>query len=279
MSFLPRLLLQAAPLAGLFLLAAPGKSDPAPTPLGSTVFNWPDLAVKTSPKGEGRFVADAPSPTLEKFEMHISTLNPGYASHPPHHHPQEEMLLLKEGSIETSINGKKQVAGPGDLVFFASHDVHNAVNTGQVPATYYVINFYTAATGTVRGQPAAEWEPANLLHSGVIAWNSLAPVTGATDTRRVVVNSPTLTFAKLEVHATTLPAGTAPSKAHRHPWVQLIVLREGSLEITIDGVVHQASPGSVVYLASNAFQSLRNSGSGPATYFVFSVTSAATPAS
>jgi uncharacterized cupin superfamily protein len=40
-------------------------------------------------------------------------LRPGQASHAPHRHPQEELIIVKEGQLEISINGAKQRAGTG----------------------------------------------------------------------------------------------------------------------------------------------------------------------
>src|SRR5882762_159227 len=121
-------LLRSLPLAFILCSAVACFSSLAQTPavafaeLGSTVFDWDKLTVKKSPKGEGRFVADTRTPTFEKFEMHVTTLNPGMESHPPHHHPQEEIILIKEGTVESSINGHTERVGPGSLFFFASHD-------------------------------------------------------------------------------------------------------------------------------------------------------------
>src|SRR6266542_374159 len=68
--------------------------------LGSTVFRWEDLVAKSSGVGERRDVTQNPTVTLAEFECHLSTLNAGLASHPPHRHPQEELIVLKEGTLE-----------------------------------------------------------------------------------------------------------------------------------------------------------------------------------
>ena len=60
------------------------KPKPARPKIGSTVFKWDDLAVKPTPNGERRDVANNPTATLEVFECHITTLNPGRESHAPH---------------------------------------------------------------------------------------------------------------------------------------------------------------------------------------------------
>ena len=171
-------------------------APPARTaPLGSTVVDWSSLRFKASPVGLYCAVFDEPTPSLEKLEVHITTLNPGMSSHTPHHHPWEEMLLVKEGQLEMSINGKKEPAGPGSLIFIASHDVHNVTNVGDKPATYYVINFVTAAVHSVRDQPAAEWAPPAMLTSRVVDCDSIPnPPKGGH--REVLDSSPTLTSSR-----------------------------------------------------------------------------------
>ena len=87
--------------------------------LGTTFVPWDSLAARTTNVGEMRAVFDNPTPTLEKFEVHITTLNPGMSSHPVHNHAWEEMLLIKEGDVEVSINGQMHRAGP--VTRFSSH--------------------------------------------------------------------------------------------------------------------------------------------------------------
>ncbi len=271
--YIPALLLVGT-VTRLAAAAPESTSPPATAPaLGSTVFSWDELKSKPTPVGIYRAVADAPTPTFDRVEMHVTTLKPGAESHPPHHHPQEELILLKDGTVESFINGKKERVGAGSLFFFAAHDLHNLSNIGTEPATYYVINFYTTATGTVRDQPAAQWADSKFLKSSVIDWAKLQPQQSGGGTRRTLVNSPTLTFANLEIHATTLPAGAPASTPHRHPWAQLLILKEGSVQVTLDGKTQTAPPYSIVYIAPNTLQNLQNTGSGPATYYVFSVSS------
>lgn len=265
--------------AAVFTMAGSPAAEaqaPAAEP-GSSFHDWGKLRVTPTPLGAVRAVVDSPIPQFERLEIHATTLHPGYASHPPHHHPQEELILIKEGTVETSVNGRTDRIGPGSLVFLASHDVHNLTNVGTTPATYYVINFYTAATAGVRDRPAAEWAPADRLRSSAIDWEKLQPIPTPTGVRRSLISSPTLTFANLEVHATTVRPGASASKPHRHPWPLLVIIKEGMVEATVDGVSHTAGAGSIIYAAPGAVLGLRNPGAVPSTYFVFSVSSAATP--
>jgi quercetin dioxygenase-like cupin family protein len=87
-----------------------------------------------------------PTATLDELEIHITTLKPGLASHAPHQHPNEEMLVVREGTVEALVNGELKRVGPGSIIFQASNQLHNVKNVGDTPATYHVINWKTAAT-------------------------------------------------------------------------------------------------------------------------------------
>ena len=78
--------------------------------------------------------------------MHVTTLNPGKSPHPPHRHPNEEMLIIRQGTVEALVNGEWKRVGPGSVIFFASNQLHGLRNVGPEPAVYHVINFKTAAT-------------------------------------------------------------------------------------------------------------------------------------
>jgi uncharacterized cupin superfamily protein len=107
----------------------------------STVFDWTKLEAKTTQTGTRRDVMRAPTPTLDELEIHITTLNAGQVSHPPHQHIEEELLIVREGTVETLQNGKASRLGPGSVIFHSSNDLHNIRNVGETPATYHVINW------------------------------------------------------------------------------------------------------------------------------------------
>src|SRR6266705_3245335 len=77
--------------------------------------------------------------TLAELEIHISTLEPGKSPHAPHQHQHEELLIIKDGTLETFQSGARRKVGPGVSIFQASNELHNVTNVGQFPATYYVI--------------------------------------------------------------------------------------------------------------------------------------------
>lgn len=122
---------------------------PAPAavePMASTVIDWNTLVPKPTRNGQRRDVFDAPTGTLDRLHGHITTLNPGENTGPLHRHPQEELIVIKDGTLEINIDGRKQTAGPGSMVFFGVNENENMTNIGQVPATYLVLQWFTPRT-------------------------------------------------------------------------------------------------------------------------------------
>jgi len=112
----------------------------------SAVFDWQSIPAKPTPVGEVRSFFKAPTATLEELELHVTTLKPGVMSHPPHQHPNEELVIIKEGTVEALVNGESKRTGPGSVIFNASNQLHGLRNVGPGPATYHVINWKSAQT-------------------------------------------------------------------------------------------------------------------------------------
>jgi quercetin dioxygenase-like cupin family protein len=131
----------------LLLAAALRAAGPAPAArLASGVIPWDQIALEPTKTGARAIVFDAPTPTLDKFHCHVSALNPGQNTGAPHRHPQEELVILKAGTLEVNLNGKIETAETGSMIFYAANELENMRNPGTVPATYYVVQFFTPAT-------------------------------------------------------------------------------------------------------------------------------------
>jgi len=107
----------------------------------STVFDWNAIAVKQTDVGSVRQFFKSPTITLDELECHVTTLNPGLQSHPPHKHANEELIIIREGTVETLSNGEWKKVGPGSVIFNASNQLHALKNVGTTPAVYHVINW------------------------------------------------------------------------------------------------------------------------------------------
>lgn len=98
------------------------------------------------------------------------------------------------------------------------------------------------------------------------------PVRGKT---RPVFQGATHTGFEIELHETELAPGDAPHPPHQHVHEEIMMVREGLMEVTISGKVSRLGPGSVAYVASQEHHGWKNVGSGRAHYFVLALRGAA----
>ncbi len=107
----------------------------------SGVFQWSDFDKKGRPSETATYrdVFDAPTATLAGMSCHVTTLKPGKEPHPPHKHTEEELLIIKEGTLEVMQKGVTNQVSAGGMVFCASNEIHGWKNATTSPVTYYVL--------------------------------------------------------------------------------------------------------------------------------------------
>jgi mannose-6-phosphate isomerase-like protein (cupin superfamily) len=115
---------------------APKKEKPV---LVSQTWEYKDLPVKPNGQNEGRAVFDGLTHSAYPVELHMTRLGPGQQPHPPHHHVNEEVLMLKNGQLDATFGGKTTRIGPGSIIYIASNEEHGWKNNGTEPAEYWVI--------------------------------------------------------------------------------------------------------------------------------------------
>jgi quercetin dioxygenase-like cupin family protein len=119
--------------------------------LRSSALSWEEIQARPSPnRGRTLPLFQAPTATLDELEMHVTTLPPREASHPPHQHPDEEIVIVKEGVVEALVGGENRRLGPGSVIFQASNEPHGLKNAGDVPAVYHVIRW--RSPGMLKGK-------------------------------------------------------------------------------------------------------------------------------
>jgi mannose-6-phosphate isomerase-like protein (cupin superfamily) len=130
-SMLPAMLLPA-------MLPVPASAQQDKS-LPSEMYPFDKLTVSPSNGAQIRHVLRGQLATGESLEVHETTLPPGGAPHPPHHHVHSEMWLIREGTVEIMVNGASHRLGAGSVGFVRSNDEHGIKNIGDAPATYFVV--------------------------------------------------------------------------------------------------------------------------------------------
>jgi mannose-6-phosphate isomerase-like protein (cupin superfamily) len=115
-----------------------GAQTPKPT-LSTKVYKYEDLPVRPNGANEGRAVFDGKTHTGYPVELHITDLGPGMAPHAPHHHVHEEVLMLRSGQLEVTIEGLTTTASAGSVIYVNSNEQHGWKNPGPDRAQYFVI--------------------------------------------------------------------------------------------------------------------------------------------
>ncbi len=132
--------------------------------------------------------------------------------------------------------------------------------------------FAALAALPAEAQATAEATAPVLAHSRLFAFADLPARTAPNGTiTRSVMQGNLATGEFVEVHETTLPVGEMPHPPHRHTHSEMLLVREGRLQVVSDGQEGVVGPGDVIFTASAVLHSLKNIGDVPSTYFVVAV--------
>ncbi len=120
------------------LAAASAAAQPKDA-LPSHCYRWEDLPVKVNGENRSREVFQGTTHSGFPIDMHETELAPGKAPHAPHRHAHEELVVLREGSLEVTIAGRTTTVSAGSVVYVASNQEHGWKNAGPTRARYYVM--------------------------------------------------------------------------------------------------------------------------------------------
>jgi len=107
--------------------------------LPSGIFSYDQLQVQKNSTTEIRQMLTGPTHSGYRIDLHETALAPGQMPHAPHRHVHEELMLVREGTIEVTVGTKTSRVGPGSAVYIASNEEHGWKNVGTTPAKYFVM--------------------------------------------------------------------------------------------------------------------------------------------
>lgn len=122
--------------AGLSTIAQWGIAG-ATNKLPNSALHADQAKVDKQPFGDLRIYYDGPTDQLKAMTAGSLLLKAGMSPHPPHEHPEEEIMVITEGTGEISVEGKVTKVGPGSMMYCAANHLHGIVNTGKAPLLFY----------------------------------------------------------------------------------------------------------------------------------------------
>jgi len=234
-----------------------------PEKLQTQVYDWNKLEVTKTNSGEKRQIFEGSTNDLSYLEVHVTTLNPGKAPHSSHvHEDMEELIIVKEGLIEQSINGVKKVVGPGSVILALPGDDHGIWNAGDTQASYYIIRWKTNEVPDLARSKASGG-------SKFYDWKEIEFQTTEKGGKRQFMQRPTALLGDLEMHVTTLNEGVKSHGEHVHDAEEIILVIKGEVEESINGTQYKVGPGSLMLLMDDIPHGIQNVGKGQCEYFAF----------
>lgn len=236
----------------------------------SKVYNWNDLKVIKRPQGEARPILEGTTPDFKFFKVHASTLLPkSRMKKEAYTQENEELIIVKEGELTVTIEGKTKVLKAGGVALIMSDDLRETENRSNGNTTYYVFQFNSVQPVDVeRGKKAGG--------SSMLNWDEVAFVAHDKGGKKDFFNRPTSMNKRFEMHTTTLNPGLMSHPAHTHKPAEIIFLvnsqnaeATSQAQETIDGRWYDAKVGDIIFLQSNSLHGIRNTGTGTCTYFAF----------
>ncbi len=123
-------------LGVLIPLLAAGRGAAQSAGLVSKACPYEDLPVMGAGPNHFRPVLNGELHTGFALEIHETELGPGLAPHPPHRHVHEEVIVVREGTLEVTIAGRSSRLGAGSVAFMASNEEHGWRNVADTRARY-----------------------------------------------------------------------------------------------------------------------------------------------
>jgi len=228
--------------------------------LPSSIYEWKDIETKNNYGVQVRKILSGKTRSLEMFEIKAFTLIGGYSVKDyTIKEGVDELFIIKEGSAVVTVNGRSERLGEGSIVVASQGDLIKVMNGAKNPMTFYTFKFKPYKYGNGEGARASlplfkEWGDMEFLEK-------------ANGGRRDIMRQPTSGLKELEMHTTLLKEGLPSHSSHVHADEEIILIRFGQVEESINGKTFQCGPGSAIFLTNDDDHGIRNAGSGPCEYY------------
>ena len=110
-----------------------------------------------------------------------------------------------------------------------------------------------------------------VMKTGDYKYDDLPVTTNGRNKQRRMFTAKTHTGFKIESHMSDIAPGEVNHPPHHHLREEMMLVREGVMELTISGVPHRLGAGDVGVIGSNEVHNAKNVGTVVAKYFIVNI--------
>lgn len=229
--------------------------------LPSAVYSFDKAQVQRIGNMERRNILNGSTLDLANLEIHTTTLQPGEMNHPLRANPNaEELLIIKEGSLQSTVEDSTKVLGSGGMVLLLAGDKQSMKNISDKPATYFVL-VYKSKDGLDLARAKSGGK------SFMKDWKEFVTIETEKGQSRPIFDRPSSMFKRFDVHATALNPGISSHAAHVHRTEEIILMIKGVGEMQLGESFHKTVPGDVILVNSKLPHAIKNIGNVQNGYF------------
>ncbi|RAK00169.1 (S)-ureidoglycine aminohydrolase [Larkinella arboricola] len=249
------------PFLLLILLGVFAQSALAQT-LPSKVYSWNKAPVVKYTGYEDRTLVEGTTRDFNDFSVHGITLFADQPELPTQIVDDEILVIVKEGELTVTLGEKTKTLGPGSVVLVMPGDAHRFANKSRKSVTYFVMRYTSKEVPDLDLTQLAG-------QSFWVDWKEVPYKPHDKGGIRRIFDQATVMCKRFEMHVTTLNPGLWSHPPHTHRAAEILLLIENTAQESIDGVLHPAEVGDIIFLEANVPHGIQNTGSKPCTYFAF----------
>jgi mannose-6-phosphate isomerase-like protein (cupin superfamily) len=142
-----------------------------------------------------------------------------------------------------------------------------------LPALAATASAQTSSNQTApSNQPAADSvEKLPVMKTKAYLYNELPVTTNGQNKQRRLFTAKTHTGFKMESHQSDIAPGEVNHPPHQHLREEMMLVRTGTMELTISGKPFRLGPGDVGVIGSNEIHNAKNVGTTRAEYFIVNI--------
>jgi mannose-6-phosphate isomerase-like protein (cupin superfamily) len=120
-------------------------------------------------------------------------------------------------------------------------------------------------------EPAPGVEKLPLMKTQAFHYNEIPVTTNGQNKSRRMFTAKTHTGFKMESHQSDIAPGEVNHPPHQHLREEMMLIRLGTMELTIAGKPYRLGPGDVGVIGSNEIHNAKNVGTTRAEYFIVNI--------